>query len=81
MIDIAILCQRAIYLSLIIFLFFSAYDRNQESIPSHSDICPGGCNDHPSSSSVQFDFALLRSIDVETRLSSSSAPPLAMGTI
>lgn len=75
------LYQRPIYLSVVICLLFSTYFINQLSIPSHSAIFPGGYSDQPSSSSVQFDFALLRSIDVDTRLASSFAPPLAMGII
>ena len=78
---IAVLYQRLIYLSWVMCLFLSMNAMNQASIPSHSVILPGGCKDHPSSSSVQFDFALLRSIDVDTMLASLSAPPLAMGTI
>lgn len=47
--------------------------------PSHWRGSPGWCISHPSSASVQFDFALLRTIEVHTQFVSSSAPPRATG--
>src|SRR5262245_14492428 len=45
----------------------AVYSTNHDSIPSHSDTFPGGTSCQPSSSTVQFDLALLRAHDVVTQ--------------
>ena len=79
--DSAARYHRLMYLSLMISLSFLTKSMHHASMPSHWFMSPGGWIDHPSSSKVQFAFALFRSIDVDTRLSSWSGPPRETGTI
>src|SRR5215203_1459506 len=60
-------------------LSFARKERNHSVSPSHLLSCSSRRSTHPSSSSVQFALALLRSMDVVTQLNSSSSPPRATG--